>query len=174
MLRKAETRRGGVPLYAAHANEDVAPPGRFSVSKMQRPVLCSAEPAVRLGAFASILCARLWMLAGVLLLAPPLAADSEDCLPCHTGPDAEAAPVDLALLSASVHGALDCLDCHAAAAEVPHPRPLAPSGCADCHPDPAERLGASVHRPAAEGPTRPRCPACHGPPHRVLAAGDPD
>ena len=34
------------------------------------------------------------LLAGLLVLTPPLAADSEDCVPCHTGPDAEATAVD--------------------------------------------------------------------------------
>jgi hypothetical protein len=136
--------------------------------------MCIAEPAPRSGALSPTLCARRWLLAGLLVLTPPLAADSEDCVPCHTGPDAEAPAVDAALLSTSVHDTLDCLDCHAAAAEVPHPKPLAASACADCHPEPAEQLAASVHRPTAAGPARPGCPDCHGSAHQMRAAADPD
>ncbi len=144
------------------------------MSRVQCRLLRTAEPAAQSDAFASLLCARLRLLAGLLLLAPPLAADSEDCLPCHAGPDADGPLIDAALVVDSVHAEFDCLDCHPATKEIPHPQPLPPSGCAGCHPGPAERLGASVHGPATEGPARPGCPSCHGPPHQVLGAADPD
>jgi hypothetical protein len=113
-----------------------------------------------------------------LLLALPLpgaaqtAPTNDDCLMCHG--DASAVREDgrsIAVLpevfGASVHGQLgmSCVDCHAdpAAAEFPHPVPLAPPACATCHDDAVTMHGTGVHaRPRADGRPAATCADCHG------------
>lgn len=109
-----------------------------------------------------------------LCLAAGAAAQStEDCMECHS--DAELTKtaadggeislyVDLVLYEESVHGGLDCVDCHADATELPHEENLAPVNCGDCHPDAQEEFAVSLHALGREegNPLSPGCSDCHG------------
>jgi hypothetical protein len=110
------------------------------------------------------------------LFAPALslAQESADCLACHedktlTGTRrGRTIPVfvDRKKVTASVHGSLGCVACHAdlAGKELPHEDDLQPVECGDCH-DTQQALHAkSLHGKAiARGdPLAPRCKDCHG------------
>ncbi|HET7853106.1 MAG TPA: hypothetical protein VFM04_01435, partial [Candidatus Methylomirabilis sp.] len=89
------------------------------------------------------------VLLAILLAAgavPAFAAESlptiDDCLACHSdrtltkkGPAGRSIAlfVDQALLQGSVHGVLECVQCHADATEVPHPESLKKVRCQSCH-----------------------------------------
>ncbi len=120
----------------------------------------------------------------VLLALPSLAASakakpapaptSDDCLACHSDPEATRAdgkPLgrDLGAFAASIHGqgGLACTDCHAdlASAELPHAEKLAKVDCATCHSDVGEKHAGSVHKAQS-------CTGCHGT-HDILPSSDP-
>jgi doubled CXXCH motif protein len=92
---------------------------------------------------------------------------SEDCLACHadrdlkrSAPRAGRSPsvfVDQAMLKASTHIGLECVDCHTTAT-APHDGKLPPVRCAECHGAERTALDGGVHG-AAKGPA---CAACHG------------
>jgi len=86
--------------------------------------------------------------------------------------------VDPSRFAASSHGVLDCVDCHADAAEVPHPEPLTAVGeevCAGCHPEAVAAIQTSIHGSGQPGQGRPTptCSGCHGRPHEIKSASDP-
>lgn len=101
------------------------------------------------------------MLAAVFLLATTLT--DADCLGCH---DQLVAPK---AFEQSVHGPLGCTGCHDEIHDYPHPAKIAKPQCATCHEEPAQKLGAGAH--ARSG--GPSCLSCHGSPHTVRAATDP-
>jgi len=74
--------------------------------------------------------------------------------------------VDREVLTASIHGGLECVDCHAdlAGAELPHGTPLAPPTCRGCHEEIAAIYDNSMHgKVAGQGASlAPRCWDCHG------------
>jgi len=82
-------------------------------------------------------------------------ADNSDCLDCHedesltTERDGATVSVhvDKDLFEKSVHGSLECVDCHSDlnGVELPHDIPLKPVDCASCHDDMQEIFDASVH-----------------------------
>jgi hypothetical protein len=126
------------------------------------------------------------VLASVGLGAPALfaqdAPSNDTCLTCHGEPsmtraDGRPVVVEPQAFAQSAHAPFACVDCHtdlARTSEFPHPDRLARVDCAACH-DVAATLGASVHAavPAsAGGPLG--CVACHGPPHRIRPAADPE
>ena len=94
-----------------------------------------------------------------------------------TRADGRPVVVEPKMFEASVHGSFGCVDCHAdlAKAELPHPERLAPVMCATCHDEPAAGVARSVHAaiPATAGGSA-RCVNCHGPPHRIAPAADPE
>jgi hypothetical protein len=116
---------------------------------------------------------------------------NKKCLECHA--DEETARknlifVDPKVFSASVHGHLNCIDCHKDAKEAdnnPHPRDLAEVNCTGCHykgnptgaPNftPMQEYKTSVHgRASARGDKDvATCSACHGK-HNIRAASDPE
>jgi cytochrome b subunit of formate dehydrogenase len=125
-------------------------------------------------------------------LLTPLCAAAAQCLDCHADRDFlesvlpdPARPVDPLVLDEaqfgrSVHGAMDCADCHDGFDEVPHMGVGLTLGCATCHADEAEALSASVHGARgttgalrAGGSLPVDCAACHGV-HDVLPPAERD
>ncbi len=117
-----------------------------------------------------------WIVATALaLLAAPLFAQSAaDCLACHGEKDfateRNGKPVSLFVspkgFSASVHGSLDCINCHAdlEKTEGGHDTPVKKVNCASCHEEEMKQLAGSIHGQARKrGDARaPGCSSCHG------------
>lgn len=115
------------------------------------------------------------LLAGVF---PALAAaelpSTEDCLACHSdreltkqGPWGRPVSlfVDQAAFQGSVHGILECVQCHVDATEVPHRESLKKVECQTCH----EVTVSGAH--ARDKGTGPACSACHGS-HQIQPASE--
>jgi cytochrome b subunit of formate dehydrogenase len=108
-----------------------------------------------------------------------------DCLSCHSDPtltrEIDGKPhsvhVDDGRFKASVHGALECADCHADIKEYPHdPAPKAVD-CAGCHAESKAAYERGIHGKAVQkhdGVHAPGCLDCHGEPHAILASTDPN
>ena len=115
--------------------------------------------------------------------AQPPAIDNQTCLGCHADPslalklaDGTSVPLQVGenALAGSVHARHNCVDCHAAMAEVPHPeRAYATkrevsvaldAQCRKCHFANYAKTLDSVHQQAvARGDrTAPLCVDCHG------------
>ena len=107
----------------------------------------------------------LTVLIGCVLLAVPAAAQ-DDCLDCHE--------VDVDQVAASVHGFLECMDCHPGADIVPHPDEIYGFECVTCHEDAAEEYSLSVHgfMQVNGDPLVTGCEGCHGPGHELLSSAD--
>ena len=114
--------------------------------------------------------------------ATPPAPTNDDCLTCHA--DASMARengtpvhVDKDAFAASVHGPLNCVDCHADlahASEFPHAPALAKVDCATCHADQVALYKGSVHAQARSqgNSAAARCVDCHGT-HDIRGSRDP-
>lgn len=92
---------------------------------------------------------------------------SSDCLGCHD-------QINARKFTASIHGSLECTNCHADVTAVPHEiRPKAVE-CASCHADAVAAWNNSLHaRAVREGNARgARCLDCHGPAHEILPSTD--
>ena len=90
------------------------------------------------------------LLALLVLLSPRYLAAQADCLACHSDKTMQDAAghsiaVDGDKFSASIHGSLQCNDCHANIKEYPHPDHIARVECKTCHADEASKLTGSVH-----------------------------
>ncbi|HAH07666.1 MAG TPA: hypothetical protein DCM05_14280 [Elusimicrobia bacterium] len=124
------------------------------------------------------------LLAAALAFAPGAARaqESAECLGCH-GQDGFTAErggktvplfVDGSTVSASVHGPLQCVACHAdlAGKELPHP-PAAAVDCGTCHAEPLKLFQDSLHGKALGRGDKlaPRCQNCHGG-HAILPVKD--
>jgi cytochrome b subunit of formate dehydrogenase len=109
--------------------------------------------------------AALVLIAGLLPRAA--AAAGEACTDCHD--------VDTAQIAASVHGPLECTDCHVGADQQPHPDGVAAPQCATCHEDEVEGFQASIHAKAIVNGKGwlSGCIACHGPIHGIASKDDP-
>jgi hypothetical protein len=114
--------------------------------------------------------------AAALLAAPPpaLAQSSADCLACHGDAGMQDAnghsiSVDDKKFHSSIHGVLECKNCHDDIKGYPHPDKVKPVECATCHADEAKGLVGSVH---ADGKDHP-CISCHGDPHSIVPKNDP-
>lgn len=102
-----------------------------------------------------------------------LAMSTSDCFDCHSDDtltkdvrDREISLfVDEGIYSRSIHGDLDCSDCHEdlAGLEDEHKEELEPVHCSNCHDDAAEEMEAAEH-PAT-------CSDCHGK-HDILPRSD--
>ena len=82
---------------------------------------------------------------------------------------------DRARLEESVHGALDCIGCHAdIRLVVPEEAVPAAVDCSACHEEENRKYLRSVHGAASSrgDPDAPTCAKCHGG-HHILAADDP-
>jgi uncharacterized protein with PIN domain len=126
-------------------------------------------------------------LALLLVLLAPAAARAQgnaDCLGCHGQQDFTTERkghtvslfVNEKAFGASIHGGLECVNCHAdlQGKELPHEAPLAKVDCGACHESEAKQHAASLHGRAMKrgDPLAPGCTACHGV-HDIRAAKDP-
>jgi nitrate/TMAO reductase-like tetraheme cytochrome c subunit len=109
------------------------------------------------------------------------APTADDCLTCHdddTLKRANGSPIAVrkAVFQGSVHGSMNCVDCHAdlAHAELPHPDKLAKVDCATCHTDEVALYKQSAHAAArADGSNvAATCTSCHGT-HDIRSGKDP-
>ncbi len=121
---------------------------------------------------------------GLLSLSQNVAAMSdEDCLDCHTDPDLTVEIdgktvqliVDGEAFMGSIHADNGCVSCHEEAdvEEAPHPYPMTPVECANCHDEVSEVFANSLHGKALEeeDPYAPDCIDCHGK-HDILSTQD--
>jgi cytochrome b subunit of formate dehydrogenase len=131
---------------------------------------------------------RTLIIATALMIASALPAraqtSNEDCLACHDNPELTkdagggrtvSVHADPKKFAASVHGPLDCTNCHADLTGYPHdPAPKAVD-CASCHPDSVAAWDNSLHAKAVKsGIARgARCVDCHGSAHEILPSSDP-
>ena len=104
-----------------------------------------------------------------------LAQKSEVCLGCHSDPDItterNGKTVSLTVkkfsLAKSVHGSLECVNCHAGfdAEAIPHKEKMTQVNCTSCHKDAADKhifhLNMGKPRPG-KNPAYSNCKGCHG------------
>ncbi len=109
--------------------------------------------------------------------------DTAKCLFCHRAVQVPAVPTEVVPFKDSVHGDLDCTDCHTGIEKLsvpatlpaktpPHPTHLPPVDCGTCHEEAAALY--KMHGPGivGENPDIPKCWQCHGA-HDILPASDP-
>jgi cytochrome b subunit of formate dehydrogenase len=105
----------------------------------------------------------------MLLIAAAASAQlkNEDCLACHD-------TVDAKKFGASIHGSLECTNCHADVKAIPHETTPKAVDCASCHADAVAAWDSSLHANAVKaGNARgARCVDCHGPAHEILPSSD--
>src|SRR5215475_14496264 len=85
--------------------------------------------------------------------------------------------VDPAKFKDSIHGAMfTCVDCHTDLKTAPHDGTPAKVSCATCHSDEQSAYDRSFHgKAAAAGDTKAAtCVDCHGSPHELKPASDPE
>ncbi|PKK84256.1 MAG: hypothetical protein CVT49_04620 [candidate division Zixibacteria bacterium HGW-Zixibacteria-1] len=109
----------------------------------------------------------------------------DDCMMCHEDSDLTrmrngreiSLTINLNKFKKSIHGDMDCIDCHAdlSDAEFPHEENLQPVDCGMCHDDIAEIYKASLHGQVAAsgGELAPKCWTCHGA-HDIVPTDSPD
>jgi cytochrome b subunit of formate dehydrogenase len=109
---------------------------------------------------------------------------NQDCLVCHgdasLSTERNGKTVSLAVdpehFKGSIHGSLfTCVDCHSDLKSAPHETTPAKVSCARCHADEQAAYERSFHAKAihnGDGQAA-TCTDCHGSPHELLAAGDP-
>ncbi len=110
----------------------------------------------------------------ILALAPGALRAQTDCLACHgdasmTDAAGHSIAVDGKKFSDSIHGSLQCNNCHTGIKGYPHPEHIAPVQCKTCHADQASALATSVHSDGKEH----SCTSCHGNAHEIFPNGDP-
>jgi cytochrome c553 len=68
------------------------------------------------------------------------------------------------LFAKSVHGKLNCVDCHADIKESPHDSKVAPAQCASCHEKESDQYAASIHGMSHKlgASDAASCASCHG------------
>jgi hypothetical protein len=113
------------------------------------------------------------LLGYALLVVPCCLAGQTDCPSCHsdktmTDAAGHSIAVDGGQFSKSVHGSLQCNNCHADIKEYPHPEHIAPVDCRTCHSSEAESLQGSVHSSSKDHP----CTSCHGNAHEIFPKTD--
>lgn len=114
---------------------------------------------------------------------PPPVVANKDCLECH---EAEFKPRKKGLapewigvrpepFAKSVHGKLNCVDCHADIKEAEHPAKLKPAQCTSCHEKAVAQFSTSIHgmshRMGASAAAS--CASCHGT-HEMLPVKQAD
>ncbi len=135
------------------------PPGLLQNSRTRSVVSARLRPAA--------------LALGITLLAFGRVHAQTDCLACHGDKSMQDASghsvaVDGATFKASIHGSLQCSDCHADIKEYPHPEHMAPVQCSKCHTDQSTQVSESVHTRASSHP----CTSCHGDPHTIFPKSD--
>ena len=113
-----------------------------------------------------------------------IAQGNDDCLSCHNDKgltkkrDGRTVSlfVDEVKFKGSVHGKVNCTDCHAdlKGKDLPHDETLKPAQCRSCHANEQTQHDQSLHgRALARGdPLAPKCSSCHGN-HDIVARSNP-
>lgn len=109
-----------------------------------------------------------------------------DCLTCHEDPNLTgerdgrqiSVYLDIGKYRKSMHGEMECIDCHSdldGVEDFSHTERLEPVDCGLCHVEIAEIYNGSLHGRAVKegGRLAPRCADCHGA-HDILAVSSPD
>ena len=109
----------------------------------------------------------------LLLAIGPRILAAQDCLTCHgdasmTDSAGHSIAVDGQKFGDSIHGSLQCSNCHADIKGYPHPDKIAPVDCKTCHADQANDLKSSVHADSKDHP----CTSCHGNAHEIFPKTD--
>ena len=114
---------------------------------------------------------------------PPKAPPKLDCLGCHSeasaasdsGGKANGISMDPSKLKQSVHELLECSDCHSDVKEFPHEPSPAKVNCGSCHSETQASYEHGIHAAArGKGVSQAAtCSGCHGDPHAILPARDP-
>ncbi len=122
----------------------------------------------------------------LLFTLPVFSQSNKDCMECHSDPDLTGINsrgteipmfVDEKVYGSSVHGDLNCVDCHRdleGVEDFPHEEVLQPVNCGNCHEDEAEEYGQSMHglKFVHMEELAPHCWNCHGK-HNILPSSDP-
>jgi len=115
----------------------------------------------------------------ILALAPIYAQENSDCMDCHEDETLIAtvnghkvsAYVDLDTFDNSIHGDLQCVECHSDLEDTdfPHEEDVSTVECMDCHGDVDDELTAGPHGkwPEEKGAPSAACVTCHGK-HNIL------
>jgi len=103
------------------------------------------------------------------------AQSTDDCLICHDDPELTGEKdgrevsmnVNPESFAKSVHGDLECVDCHTdleGVEDFPHDEELAEVDCSECHDDISSLYSQSLHGQAVAAGVKlaPRCWDCHG------------
>ena len=117
------------------------------------------------------------------LPAPASQIQNSDCLACHSDASLTASvqgkTVSLYIpdktFQQSVHGVLNCTDCHTDIKSIPHEPVRSAPSCGACHSGEQATYERSIHGQAIlHGNTNAaRCTDCHGGPHATLPSNDP-
>ncbi len=110
---------------------------------------------------------------------------AEECLACHSDASLShdvngktvSLQVDPQKFKDSIHGSMfTCVDCHTDVKSAPHENTPNKITCATCHADEQAAYDRSFHAKAvANGNTHAAtCVDCHGSPHELLPASDPN
>ncbi len=108
--------------------------------------------------------------------------DTPLCLACHNASPPKADQtrrvslhVNAKLFGSSVHAALGCPACHSDITGFPHKQPRQKVSCGACHPTQNSAYSRSVHADGVRGKqVLPGCLDCHGNPHGILSARNPE
>jgi cytochrome b subunit of formate dehydrogenase len=110
---------------------------------------------------------------------------NDDCFMCHEDTDLTkeyqgkevSLHIDLDIFSNSIHGEMECIDCHQdlVDAEFPHDEDLETVQCGICHDDIDDVYSSSLHGElVSEGVgLAPKCSSCHGR-HDIQPSNSPD
>jgi cytochrome b subunit of formate dehydrogenase len=131
-----------------------------------------------------LLCLLAVICAGILhAKARPQQIANTDCLACHNDPTLTATEAGKSIsiyiaqgrFGKSIHGVLNCTDCHTDIKSLPHLSGLLKPSCGSCHSEESTAYTRSVHGKAALSGNAhaARCVDCHGAPHEILPAADP-
>ena len=125
----------------------------------------------------------LGLILAALFAAPGFPQSNEDCMECHGSEKLKKVVdagtersyfVDIDELHGSIHGDLDCVDCHMDYGSYPHAGEPAAVDCGFCHDEAQSEYAESVHGLAnGKGDVRTAtCSNCHGT-HGILPSSDP-
>jgi formate dehydrogenase gamma subunit len=109
-----------------------------------------------------------WLLPLALMAALVSTRAGEDCLSCHSPAGGLAnsrgknITVNVAAVQKSVHKTLQCTDCHAGAAKLPHTAKAASASCLTCHPEVSQDLALGAHSLLGKPESSQTCITCHG------------
>jgi cytochrome b subunit of formate dehydrogenase/nitrate/TMAO reductase-like tetraheme cytochrome c subunit len=107
----------------------------------------------------------------------------EECMDCHSDDELTkfindtveiSLYVDLERYQNSLHGDMECIDCHSSIEDIDHEPELPDVNCADCHDDSQEEYQESIHaKTHSVNPIAAICKDCHSY-HYVLPSDDPE